>query len=59
MLVLAIGGALVVGTGLALIRPQDAPGAGELSRPPIGRSLVQIGIGLVSSLWALASLLGG
>jgi hypothetical protein len=58
-LVLALGGALAVGTGLALVRPQGEPGDGDLARPPLARSLVMIGIGLIAALWALASLLNG
>jgi hypothetical protein len=54
-LVLAIGGALVVGNGLALVRPPaeaDADGA----RPPLARSLVMIVVGLVAAIWAIATL---
>lgn len=56
---LALGGALVVGYGLALVKPPPERKPGELSRAPTGRSLVMIGIGLVSAIWALASLLSG
>jgi hypothetical protein len=56
-LVLAVGGALAIGTALALFRAQGDPGDGELERPPMGRSRVMIGIGLVAAVWALASLL--
>jgi len=58
-LVLALGGALAVGTALALVRGQGDADGGDLTRPPTGRSVVMIGIGLVASLWALASLLKG
>jgi hypothetical protein len=58
-LVLAIGGALVVGNALALVRPPARPGEGELSRAPVGRTVVMIVIGAVAALWALASLLSG
>lgn len=57
-LTLALGGALAVGTGLALLRPPELPKDGELERAPLGRSLVQICIGLIASLWAIATLLG-
>jgi len=56
-LTLALGSALVVGNGLALIRPQVDPKDGELSKPPLARSLLQIGIGAIASIWALATLL--
>lgn len=55
-LVLALGGALAVGTAVALLRPpQDRP-EGELERPPLARSLVMIGVGGIAAVWALASL---
>ncbi len=56
-LTLAIGGVLLVGTTLALIRPPIEQAEGSLEKPPIGRSLVQIAIGLFASVWALATLL--
>jgi hypothetical protein len=55
-LVLALGGALAVGNGLALLRPPAKPKSGELTRAPVGRSLVMIAIGLLAAVWALASL---
>ena len=58
-LVLALGGALAIGTALALVRAQGDPGEGELERPPMARSVVMIGIGLIAAVWALASLLKG
>ena len=56
-LTLAIGGALLVGTALALVRPPETPQDGALEKAPLGRSLVQIVIGLLASVWALATLL--
>jgi len=56
LLVLALGGALAVGNILALVRPRTEAGEGELERPPLGRSLIQIGIGLIAAIWALVSL---
>jgi hypothetical protein len=56
-LVLAIGGALAVGTTLALVRPRPDGEEGDLVRPPLGRSLVMIAFGTVAALWGLASLL--
>ena len=58
LLTLAIGGGLAVGTLAALVRPRDELREGELERPPLGRSIVQIAIGTVVSIWAIASLLG-
>ena len=58
-LVLAIGGALVVGNGLAIIRPPARPQEGDLARAPVARSLTMLVIGLIAAVWALASLLAG
>lgn len=58
-LVLALGGALAVGSGLALVRPPDRPREGELASAPLGRSLVMIAVGTVAAVWALASLISG
>jgi len=55
-LVLALGGALVVGNGLALLRPPAAPKEGELTRAPVARSVVMMLVGLVATIWALATL---
>jgi len=58
-LVLALGGALVVGNGLALVRPPDRARTGDLERAPVRRSVVMIVIGAVAAIWALATLLAG
>jgi hypothetical protein len=58
-LTLAIGAALAVGTLLALVRPPATQPDGTLARPPVGRSLVMIALGLVAAIWGLASLLSG
>jgi hypothetical protein len=58
-LVLALGGALAVGNGLALVRPPRQAKPGELTRAPVGRSLTMMVIGLVAAVWALASLVSG
>ena len=58
-LVLAIGGAMAVGSTLALVRPPEAPREGELERAPVGRSVVMIVIGAVAAIWAFASLVAG
>lgn len=59
LLVLALGAAMVVGNGLALIRPPAAPRPGELGKAPPARSVVMITIGAVAAIWALASLASG
>lgn len=55
-LTLALGAALALGTGLALIRPQTTPG-GEVIKAPLRRSLIQITIGTIASIWGLATIL--
>lgn len=59
LLVLALGGALLVGNGLALVRPPREAKPGELSRAPVARSLTMAAIGLVAAIWAIGSLLAG
>ena len=56
-LVLAFGAALAVGTGLALVRTRYDEDGEPMAPPPFGRSVVMIIIGLIASLWALASLI--
>ena len=56
-LMLAVGGALTLGTAAALIKPKSEIAEGELERPPLVRSLIQIAIGLVVVVWAAVSLL--
>jgi hypothetical protein len=56
-LLLALGGALLVGNVLALVRPPAAPGEGELRRAPVARSVTMAVVGLIAAGWALASLL--
>lgn len=56
LLVLALGAAMAVGNGLALLRPPPAPKSGELARAPAGRSLLMVGIGTVAAIWAVATL---
>lgn len=55
-LVLALGAALVVGNVLALVRPPANPSEGELTKAPTARSVVMALVGLVASIWAIASL---
>jgi hypothetical protein len=56
-LVLALGGAMAVGSVLALVRPPDDRSEGDLEQAPMVRSLVFAAVGLVAALWALGSLL--
>ena len=56
-LLLALGGALFLGNGLALVRPPRQVRDGELARAPVGRSVVMMAAGLVAAIWALASLI--
>ncbi len=56
-LLLALGGALLVGNVVALVRPPAAPGEGELRRAPVARSVTMAVVGLIAAAWALASLL--
>jgi hypothetical protein len=58
-LVLAIGGAMAVGSIAALVRPPQDRAAGDLQEAPVARSLVFAAVGLVGALWALASLIAG
>ena len=55
-LLLALGGALALGNGLALVRPPSHEQEGDLERAPVGRSLLMGGVGLIAAVWALASL---
>jgi hypothetical protein len=55
-LLLAMGGALVVGNGFALLRPPAKAREGDLDRAPVQRSVVMIVIGALAAIWALATL---
>ncbi len=57
-LLLAFGGAMLVGNVMALARPPERMAA-EGTRAPVGRSLAMAGLGLVATVWALASLVQG
>lgn len=65
-LVLAFGGAMAVGTFLALVRPPEQRPSGsakngsqnqKIERAPIMRSVLFIVAGTVAAIWALASLI--
>lgn len=58
-LVLALGGAMAVGSLAALIRPPAKPQASDLATAPLGRSIVMIVVGTFAAIWALASLVAG
>jgi hypothetical protein len=59
-LMLALGGALLVGNVAAIVRPPEQPQEeGALERAPITRSVVMALVGLVAAVWALASLFAG
>lgn len=56
-LVLAIGGAMLVGNVAAMVRPPEGRGGAPLPPAPRGRSFTYIAIGAVATIWALATLL--
>ncbi len=58
-LVLAIGGAMAVGSILAVVRPPEQTKDGDLEAAPIGRSIAFAVVGAVGAIWALASLITG
>ncbi|CAN5830375.1 hypothetical protein BH24ACT2_BH24ACT2_17180 [soil metagenome] len=56
-LVLALGGAMAVGSILALVRPPaQRRGDADLTRAPIARSVAMIAVGLIAALWAVVTL---
>jgi hypothetical protein len=63
LLVMAFGGALVVGNILARIRPPSRVATGDdnspPAKPPLARSITMITIGMVAVIWALATLTSG
>jgi hypothetical protein len=58
-LVLAIGGAMAVGSIMAVVRPPERVKEGDLHAAPLGRSIVFAVIGAIGAVWALASLISG
>lgn len=57
-LVLALGGALLFGNVMAVVRPPEKKRSDDdLERAPVARSLGMAAVGLVAAVWALASLL--
>ncbi len=56
-LVLALGSAMAVGNGLALIRPPDNPRRDDaLDKAPKARSAASIVVGVIAAIWGLATL---
>ena len=58
-LVLAIGGAMAVGSILAIVRPPEQVKDGDLPAAPIARSIAFAVVGAIGAIWALASLISG
>jgi hypothetical protein len=58
-MLLALGGALVAGNALALVRPPTQAREGDLARAPLRRSVVMIVIGAIAAVWAVATLVAG
>ena len=56
-LLLALGAAMVVGNGLAIIRPPAVKNDTDLKRAPILRSLIYMFLGLVAAIAALGTLI--
>jgi hypothetical protein len=56
LLVLALGGALVVGNVLALVKPPAEAKDGELTRAPRGRTIGMALVGFVAAVWAIGTL---
>ena len=60
LLVLAVGGALVVGNVLARVRPPSrlnaGDGSGPAAKPPLARSVIMITVGMIAVIWAIATL---
>ncbi len=57
-LVLAIGAAMAVGNGLALVRPpEQRRNDDDLAQAPVGRAVVYIVIGVVAAIWGFATLI--
>ena len=59
-LMLALGGALLVGNVVAIVKPPESRrGDSDLERAPLARSLLMAGVGLVGAVWGLATLITG
>lgn len=59
-LMLALGGALLVGNVMAIARPPESRrDQSDLERAPLARSLLMAGVGLLGAVWGLATLIIG
>ena len=58
-MMLALGGALVAGNVMAIVRPPEAAKEGDLQRAPVARSVFMAVVGAVVAIWGLASLIAG
>ena len=57
-LMLALGGALLVGNVMAIVRPPERPQAeGDLEQAPLVRSMLMAAVGLLGAVWGLATLI--
>ena len=56
LMVLALGGAMLVGNVMAIVHPPAEAKEGELARAPRGRTITFIVVGALASVWAIASL---
>ena len=56
-LTLALGGALLTGNVMAVVKPPQKRNDEDLEKAPVARSLFMAAIGLVAAVWSLASLL--
>ena len=56
-LLLALGAAMFVGNGLAILRPPANKEITDLKKAPIARSLIFMFLGLVASVAALGTLI--
>ena len=57
-LVLALGGALLFGNVMAVVKPPEKKRSDEdLEKAPVARSLGMAAVGLVAAVWAIASLI--
>jgi hypothetical protein len=55
-LTLALGAALFLGNGLALMKPR-VDDDGNLVKAPLGRALIQMAVGGLAAIWSLATIL--
>lgn len=55
-IILALGGALLVGNVLALVRPPEKARSGSLEQAPRGRTIAMAALGGLLVLWGLGTL---